>query len=111
MATNLNAIQYVNPINLGGNEILNSLMEKLASHPLDAVSGRSYFNTTTNTAYFYNGTGWVDMGATGGNVQVVVNDSHTTLASYVTNVYNSDDFNEGDLLVLSSSTDPSQRVW
>lgn len=111
MATNLNAIQYVNPINLGGNEILNSLMEKSSTAPINPIAGRMYYNTLLNTAMFYNGNSWVNMGATGGSVQVVVNETYTTLADYITNVYNPDDFNEGDLLVLSSSTDPSQRVW
>ncbi|MGL5764679.1 MAG: hypothetical protein ACRCX8_03450 [Sarcina sp.] len=112
MATNLNAIQYVNPINLGGNELINSLLEKLTTHPESPVAGRMYFNTTDNTIYFYNGTGWVDAGgSTGTSVAVIVEAGYTTLASYVASAYNPADFKHGDLLVLSDSTDPGQRVW
>ncbi|MGL5366885.1 MAG: hypothetical protein ACRDAG_01100 [Cetobacterium somerae] len=112
MATNLNPIFYVNPINLGGNEVLNFLIEKLSAAPESPVAGRQYFNTTDNKMYYYNGTTWVDLTAASPNpVNVIVNADHATLADYVIASYDPANFNEGDLLVLTTATDPSQRVW
>lgn len=111
MATNTNPIKYLNPIDLGGNELLNSLMEKLATAPLTPVAGRMYYNTTDNKAYLYNGTSWVDITNATQMVNVVVDATSTTLADYITNTYDSANFNEGDLLVLSSATDPAERVY
>lgn len=41
-------------------------LPKYANAPLSAVSGDVYYNTTENKVYAYNGSSWVDLGATGG---------------------------------------------
>lgn len=41
-------------------------LPKYANAPLSAVSGDLYYNTTDNKVYAYNGSSWVDLGATSG---------------------------------------------
>lgn len=111
MATNTNPIRYINPIDLGGNELLNFLLEKLATAPVSPVAGRVYYDTTLNQARFYNGTSWVDMGAAPAVGNVVVDPTYTTLADYIAAGYDPAAFDEGDMLVLTAATDPAERVW
>ena len=63
------AITYLSSINLGKLEIQNARVHNLASAPSSPVAGQIYYNTSDNTLYFYNGTGWVD---TKGDVQEVI---------------------------------------
>lgn len=111
MATNTNPIRYINPIDLGGNELLNFLLEKLDTAPVAPAAGRVYFDTILNQARFYNGTAWVDMGASPSVGSVVVDPTHATLAAYIAAGYDPAAFDEGDMLVLSTATDPAERVW
>lgn len=109
--TNTNPIKYINPIDLQGYELINALTEKLASAPSSPVAGRVYYNTTENTLYFYNGSTWTDIGTHTAVGQVYV-EAYETLAAYIAGKpYNPADFNEGDVLVLSSATDPEERAW
>lgn len=111
MATNTNPIRYINPLDLGGNELLNVLLEKLDTAPAAPDAGRVYFDTILNTARFYNGTSWVDMGSSPAVGRVVVDATHATLAAYIAAGYDPAAFDEGDMLVLSTATDPAERVW
>ena len=63
------AINYLSSINLGKLELQNARVHNLAGAPSSPVAGQIYYNTTDNTMYFYNGTGWVD---TKGDIQEVV---------------------------------------
>jgi hypothetical protein len=48
-------------------KILNRLrLPKYTTAPSSPVSGDVYYNTAENKVYAYNGTSWVDLGATGG---------------------------------------------
>lgn len=59
-------------LDLGGNEILNVLLQKLASDPSSPVAGRIYYNTTFDTVRYYNGTVWVELTAgTGGDADTL----------------------------------------
>ena len=45
-------------IDLGGNKILQVLLEGLATDPAAKAKGRIYYNTTDNKIKYYNGTAW-----------------------------------------------------
>lgn len=76
MATNTNPIRYINPIDLGGNELLNFLPEKLDAAPLSPDTGRMYYNTVDNKAYLWNGTAWRDIGSAPSISNVTVDNTH-----------------------------------
>lgn len=111
MATNTNPIRYINPIDLGGNELLNFLLEKLDTAPVAPVAGRMYYNTVDNKAYLWNGTSWRDLGSAPSVSNVIVDATHATLAAYIAAGYDTASFDEGDMLVLTTATDPAERVW
>lgn len=58
-------MKHLNNIDLNKNELQNASMHKLASAPSSPVKGQTYFNTTDNKAYVYNGTNWVEMTSQG----------------------------------------------
>lgn len=45
--------QFLVPIDLTKNQILNVVLHNLASHPSSPVDGQIYYNTTDNTVYFW----------------------------------------------------------
>jgi hypothetical protein len=45
---------------------VNIALPKSPSAPLSPAAGDTYYNTTDNTAYVYNGTSWIDLAASGG---------------------------------------------
>jgi cysteine-rich repeat protein len=47
-----------NDLNLGGNQIKNFAIDNLAGPPAVPVTGQTYFNTTNNNTYIWNGTSW-----------------------------------------------------
>lgn len=47
-------------IDLNKNELSNAVIQNLATAPSTPLAGQIYFNTTDDTLYFYDGTGWVN---------------------------------------------------
>ena len=57
------AVNFLNNLDLNGNQLLNARLQVLASDPGTAVSGDIIYNSTSNLFKFYNGTAWVDPSA------------------------------------------------
>lgn len=51
-------------IDLTQNELSNAVIQNLASAPSAPADGQIYYNTSTDTLYFYNGNGWIPAGGT-----------------------------------------------
>ena len=51
---------YGADLNLQQNELQNAVLQNLASAPSNPKKGQSYYNTTDNKAYMWNGTSWVE---------------------------------------------------
>ena len=49
-------------INLNQNELQNARVQNLAVAPSTPVTGQIYYNTSTNSLLFYNGSGWIPAG-------------------------------------------------
>lgn len=48
-------------IDLNNNQILEMVLEKLASDPASPVAGRMYYNTTSNVVRYFDGTEWISI--------------------------------------------------
>lgn len=69
------AKKFLVNLDLTKNQILNAAIQNLASAPSSPVVGQIYYDTTTSTIYFWNGTAWVDIS---GDIQAVVAGSGLT---------------------------------
>jgi hypothetical protein len=122
-------------INLQQNELQNAVLHPLASAPLTPVQGQIYFNSSNNTLYCYDGTEWLsvihhDLTIAAGSTDylditghelsvkalaissVTVNAVETSLANFVTNNYSlGNEFQEGDVVILTAVTDASLKRW
>lgn len=103
-------IKYYAGIDLQQNELQNAVIHNAASAPSPAVEGQIYQNTTDNKLYVNDGTNWIDM-STHTISNVTVNDTKATLAAFILDGYDTANFAEGDVLVLSTATDPAERTW
>lgn len=59
-------MKVLSNLDLTKNQLLNPVMQQLASAPSNPVMGQFYFNTVDETPYWYNGFGWVDFDNSGG---------------------------------------------
>ena len=55
------AKSFLVDLNLNQNELQNSVIQNLASDPVEGLKGQIYFNTVVNKLRVYNGTEWVNL--------------------------------------------------
>jgi len=60
------AKKFIVHIDLNKNQLLNAVVQNLATDPTSPLQGQIYFNTANKILWGYNGTVWVDMMASGG---------------------------------------------
>ena len=66
-------IKYLADINLDKNSLNNAVIQNLSTAPSSPADGQIYYDTDTNDLNIYNGSGWVQLGATGaGDIESVV---------------------------------------
>jgi len=66
-------IKYLADIDLDGNGLNNAVIQNLSTAPSSPADGQIYYDTDTNDLNVYNGSGWVQLGATGaGDIESVV---------------------------------------
>lgn len=126
---------YYAGINLQQNELQNAVIQNLASAPSTPVEGQIYYNTTDDRLYVYTGAEW---DAIGENLLTVAADSqafvtitdnelhfknlaitgvtvdttYTSIAAFIAAEYTvGNEFQEGDMIVLTNATDQTQRSW
>ena len=54
------AINFLDNIDLNGNQLIDARLEVLASDPGSANAGDIIYNSTSNVFKYYNGSAWVD---------------------------------------------------
>ena len=55
-------MKFLNNWDLTRNQLLNAVIQNLATAPANPVKGLIYFNTTDNKYYGWDGTSWKDLG-------------------------------------------------
>ena len=67
--------KFLTNLDLTKNQILNVAIQNLSSAPSSPVAGQVYYDTTSSTIYFWNGTTWLDVS---GDIQAVIAGSGLT---------------------------------
>ena len=73
-------MKYLANLDLNKNQLLNAVLQKLATAPADPVAGQIYYNTASNRSFYWSGTGWVGMDSIGAtmtaeNIVTAINSS------------------------------------
>lgn len=77
------AIPFLANLDIRQNQIKNVVIDKLSQEPSSPVVGQTYYNTTDNKVYTYNGTTW----------DILTNESEILYIPYK-NEYTTDDYNK-----------------
>lgn len=56
---------YLTNLDLNKNQLLNAVLQKLATPPANPVAGQVYYNTASNRSFYWSGTAWVGMDSQG----------------------------------------------
>lgn len=108
--TNLYPQQFINPIDLGGNELLNAKVQVFDTLPsVTAYSGQMV--AVAGKPYFSDGVEWHDLSSVDiDNVHVDVD--NTTISTFVAAHYTlGTEYHEGDMIVLTNATDAALRTY
>lgn len=75
-------MKFLNNWDLARNQLLNAVIQNLATAPANPVKGLIYFNTTDNKYYGWDGTSWKDLGKEGIEAHALNSAYHTGDLSY-----------------------------
>lgn len=127
--------KYFVGIDLQKNELQNGVIHKLSTAPSNPVEGQIYYNDVEKELKIYDGTAWITTGAdeltvaadstafvtiSNGELSfnnlaitgVTVDTTETSLANFITANYTvGNEFQEGDMIILTNATDQTQRSW
>ena len=58
-------MDFLNNINLAGNELRNARIQNLGTAPSSPATGQIYFDTGSDTLEMWNGSAWIDLSSEG----------------------------------------------